>query len=250
MNYIAKTMALLAFAVYSVTIYASELIQFVVDSENPPFMYEKNGKAEGLYPRLLSLLFKDTPYQIEITPMPWKRAIHLLDKNKAAIAGIYKNKQRFEKYDYTEKIFVEKILIYVGKKSQVKFNTLDDLRKLKIGVIRGWSYSAEFDDAVKKQVFAIEESTSDELNFKKLAADRIDAVVAVQESAQLVIQREKLVGKFRELENPLTVNPTHIAFNKSAKKNELIEAINHQIKKNDILKLAETILQQLSQQPE
>lgn len=243
-KHINNVLFMILLSTYSTRIQARETIQIAVDSENPPFMFQKNNSAEGLYPRLIKKLFANLPYDVKIEALPWKRALYLLDEGKVAVAGIYKNNERLKKYEYTDQIFVEKILIYAQKNKAIHFDSITDLKNYKIGVIRGWSYGQEFDDAVTRGLISIEENNSDQLNFKKLVIGRLDAVIAVEESAKLALKRSEFAASVRALDKPLTVNATYIAFKKQNTNNALIKAINQQIKIIDIKTIGSEILEE------
>lgn len=76
------------------TVFASETTFIAVDDANPPFMFQENGKAGGLYPALLQAIFSRMEVQAEIKAYPWKRALNIGEKGEVAIGGIYKTEER------------------------------------------------------------------------------------------------------------------------------------------------------------
>jgi len=88
--------------------------------------------------------------EVAVRAVPWKRAIAYLDGGKGGLGGIYKTKPRLEKYDYTDEIFSEEIMVYVPKGKAFAFSSVYDLAGKRLGVIRGWSYGEEFDEAREK----------------------------------------------------------------------------------------------------
>lgn len=170
------TTVLIWFSISSLC-YAVEPVKISVDLANPPFMYVKNGKAAGLYPFLVQEVFRKMEIPVTIQPLPWKRAIKEADAGQAGIAGIYKNPEREKKYDYSQALFQEKLVIFVRKENLFSYQKIDDLKGKKIGVIRGWSYGEKFDTAREKGMFVVEEAKGDAQNFKKLLRNRIDCVI-------------------------------------------------------------------------
>ena len=65
------------------------------------------------------------------------------------MGGIYVNGDRLKKYDYSEKLFDEVIVLYMPAAKAGGFKGIDSLKGMTIGVIRGWSYGDDFDNAVK-----------------------------------------------------------------------------------------------------
>jgi polar amino acid transport system substrate-binding protein len=211
--------------------YSAETVDIAVDQENPPFMYAKNGQAAGLYPTLVESVFKRMNIPVSIKPLPWKRAQILADKGETGIAGIYKNKERIAKYEYSDEIFQEKLILFVLKGHEFPYKKIDDLAGKKIGVIRGWSYGDDFDTARKKEAFKVEEVAGDDQNFKKLLNGRIDCLVAIEETGRSFLAQAPFKGKIAELSTPVAVNPTYLIFQKKAKAAELLPTFNTTLSK-------------------
>jgi polar amino acid transport system substrate-binding protein len=107
---------------------------------------------------------------------------------------------------------------------------VSSLKGKTVGVIRGWSYGDEFDAAVKSGSIATEEVSSDEQNFKKLILGRIDAMIAIRESASAAIAAGDYKDKVAALSPPLSISSAYIAFVKSAHKIDIIDKLNKAIK--------------------
>jgi len=150
-----------------------------LDSANAPFMSVKDGKAVGIYPAIIQAAFKHMNVAVTLQPEPWKRALEETDNGKAGIGGVYKNADREKKYDFSDKLFTEKIQVFYSKTAPVAFGRLDDLKGKKVGVIRGWSYGDDFDEARKTGAVIAEDGDSDEGNIRKLDAGHLDVVIAV-----------------------------------------------------------------------
>lgn len=128
-------------------------------------------------------------------PSLWKRAIENLDANKGGVAGIYKNLERQKKYVFSEPIHVEQLMLYQRQSTFDNPTEIDDLRGQTVGVIRGWSYGDQIDDARKRGVFSASEATGDEQNFQMLALGRVDTVIAIGEAGDVWVKRLGLSDK-------------------------------------------------------
>jgi polar amino acid transport system substrate-binding protein len=197
-----------------------------LDSANPPFMFARGDKAAGVYPALIAEAFKRMNVDVTFAPMPWKRAIEGLDSGANAVGGIYKNSERLKKYDYSDKLFDEVIVVYVAKGKGFAFSGTDSLKGKTVGVIRGWSYGDDFDNAVKAKTITVDEAPDDGVNFGKLGAGRTDAVLAVKEGGGVAIASANLADKVEALDPPLSSSPSFLAFAKSANKTDLIAKFN------------------------
>lgn len=205
-------------------------IVIAVDSGNAPFMYEKDGQAAGLYPDLLQEAFKRMGTTVSIKAYPWKRALALSERGEVGVGGIYKNDARLKIYDYSAPLFSEKILIYVKKGNGFEYKSVDDLKGKTIGVLSGWSYGDAFDQAKTQGSFKVEEVTNDNVNFEKLTLGRVDAVLAIELTAQQIISAKNYDGQVEALSTPLTISDTYLVFAKSAQQTALLEKFNSVLK--------------------
>ncbi|MGQ0708163.1 MAG: substrate-binding periplasmic protein [Rhodoferax sp.] len=204
---------------------AAEPILVGVDSNNPPFMYAESGQAAGLYPVLLKALFAEAGLPLKLEAKPWKRCLQDTDEGRAGTGGIYKNDERLRKYDFSEALFVERMAVYHHRNRPVVFDGLGALMGKRVGVARGWSYGDAFDKAAREGQIHAEEVSADTQNFQKLAAGRLDAVLAIDEagSAQLAQPGMQDIAKSARY---LFENPTYLAFAKAAQQAATLAAIN------------------------
>ena len=89
------------------------------------------------------------------------------------------------------------------------------MRDVRIGVITGTSYGAQFDTAVRNGVLRnVEQTNSIESNLKKLVLWRVDLVPSYRYVALDTARRLQLLTQIRELSPPLDSVPTYLAFTK------------------------------------
>lgn len=220
--------------VLSLHAHAADPTVICVDAENPPFMSAAGGKAVGLYPAILTDAFQSAGLQVKIEGKPWKRCIADMDVGQVGVGGIYKNEERLKKYDFSDQIFVERMAVFVDKTRKFDFNGVTSLLGKRVGVMRGWSYGDEFDKAVKEAKISVEEVNSDDQNFKKLTAGRLDAVLALDEAGATLLKGGSY-GNVERSAKYLFENPTFLAFNKSSKQSEVLAKFSkaiEEMKKN------------------
>ncbi len=202
-------------------------VTIAVDAENPPFMYaDADGKAAGLYPKLLTAVFERMGVPVTVAAYPWKRALEMSEKGEVGVGGIYKNEKRLQIYDYSEPIYAEKILLYTPKGKSFDFNSVDDLQGKQIGILTGWSYGDEFDQAKEAGVFTVQEVSSDKDNLEKLLLGRVDAVAAIEAGASQIIEEKGYGDRFEVLPNPLVINDTYLVFSKGVQQLPLLGQFN------------------------
>ena len=218
-----------------------------VDAANPPFMSLVDGKAAGLYPRLIATALQVAGVSAKLDARPWKRCIADLDEARLGVGGIYKNEERLRKYDFSEPIFVEKMAVYFHTSRPLDFAGTESLAGKRVGVVRGWSYGDTFDKAVRDGKLTAEEVASDAQNFQKLAAKRLDAVLAIEEAGAALLKTSPSAD-VQKSPRYLFENPTYLAFNKSADQKTTLEkfnkAISHLKKTGQLNTLASEALSQ------
>lgn len=201
-------------------------IRVAVDSQNPPFMYtDRDGKPRGVYPVLLRAIFAALGERLELLPLPWVRALNGLDRAEHGVGGLFANQERLAKFDYSQPLLVETVRLYVRRGGLRQFNSLQDLRGLRVGVLRGWSYGDEFDAARQAGWFQVEVVSTDKQNFGKLERDFLDAVLAVEQTGEAVMT-EGSYPSVRVAANPVTENPSFLAFHKSTQQRALLERVD------------------------
>lgn len=221
MNFKPCLAALVLIAASVAAVAADTVVNF--DQANPPFMYAKEGKPAGIYPALVAAAFKRMNAPLTAHSLPWSRALSEIDEGTAGVGGIYKNVEREKKYDYSQQLFVERLVVYFNKAKPVSFAKVDDLRGLRVGVIRGWTYSDPFEAGRKSGLFTAIDVGADEQNFAKLAEGRLDAVIAVAESGTPLLAANPALAA---APTPLAESPTYLAFAKSANQGELLKKFN------------------------
>ncbi len=201
-------------------------VVIAVDEGNPPFMFSNGGRADGLYPDLVSAMFHHMQTPLEILPLPWKRALRNADMGLSGIAGIYKTAERLQKYDYSDVLFQEELVFFSHKDNKGLSGNLQGLKDRRIGAIRGWSYGNEFDMYQQKQFFIVEEAGSDEQNFQKLFFRRIDCAIAIKDSGRRLLSEDRFKNHIIELPGCVATNATHLIFPKKANQTALLRQFN------------------------
>ena len=237
-QWIARWIAgvLTACALWPSVVQAQSDILIDFDAANPPFMFGTVTRAEGFYPDLIEAIFRQMNRPARLTAKPWKRAIAELDLGTAGVGGIYKTEERLKKYAFSEPLFVERIVVYFHRDKAIHFRTLADLNGKRVGVLLGWSYGDDFDNARKAGRIAVEEVYADSQNFDKLAQGRVDAVLAI-EQVGTHLMRAARNANIEKSPVFLAANPTHLVFNKNQHAEALLRDFNAalaELKKNGV----------------
>jgi len=227
-----KFYMLLLTLLISISIF-SEKIELVT-FEFPPYEYNEGGQAKGFVVEIVTEAFKRMGKEVDIKVYPWVRALYNIKKGDSdAIFTAYKNSEREKFADYSEEILMEQtVSLFVSANSRISYDgDLSKLRRNTFGVTRGMSYGEKFDEAAKDGTLEnLDKVALLELNFKKLAVQRVDIVPSNKYIGMNLIRKNKLQNKIRELEIPVQKVPSYIAFSKKRNLGELRDQFDKTIK--------------------
>ncbi|WDP92733.1 MAG: amino acid ABC transporter substrate-binding protein [Desulfobacter sp.] len=210
----------------SSTALGKEKIVVSVDQGNPPFMYQENNAAAGIYPELIAAVFKRMGGRVAVKAYPWKRALKMCRDGLSGVGGIYKTRERLKIFDYSDLLYTENVLIYVRKDHPFRFNTLSDLKGKTIGVLQGWSYGDAFDRFRKEGNVMIRAGVNDHVTFKRLLNGNISCLFSIKLTGELIIRQTGIQDQVVALPKPVAVNGTYLVFAKKARRKALLEKFN------------------------
>jgi len=223
---------------------AENLVVFGGDAFGP-FAFVKDGKADGIMPRMLRRAAEISGDTYDIQLMPWKRAYLRAEKGEGGIFGLSLTPERSKLFDYSQSMYDNDVKIVVLASKSFTFHKLADLKGKVIGGLNGVSYGEDVDSAVASGSFTIERDSKSDGRLLKLLYGRIDA--ALIDGGQLGLEGAlsgndevvKNLDKFIVLPTALVHDPLHLAFPKSQSKKAAIERFNaalSKMKKNGELK--------------
>lgn len=171
----------------------------------------------GFGSKILTAAFNRAGYTVTFSFMPWVRALKDTEAGKydAVCYGYYSDK-RARMYALS-KPFIESALVFCKHKdSDISYHSLQDLKPYRIGIVRGFVNTAQFDAAtyLKK-----EEVGNEILNLKKLLNKRVDLILIDKYVAQYHINTifHKTKSDFDFILPPLKTHPLYVMFSKKVK---------------------------------
>ncbi len=207
---------------------AENPVAIAMDENYPPYMFQQAGEPAGFYYDLLRSIFDQMLVQVRFEMRPWTGAVALIDEAEAGLAGLYRNEERVRKYDFSNAIIEEQLLVYVRDGEAFRFDTIEDLKDRTIATIAGWSYGQAFDTARRRGVFATVETGSAAESLRKVLAGEVDAAVIESLSARIALEANPdLQSLIDALPTPVATNKTYLAFNKQAGKTALLDYFNY-----------------------
>ena len=165
----------------------------VYSTAYPPYQIDDNGKLTGVNTEIVKAIFRDSGLPFEIKYVPWTRAQKYVGDDSRKNSAIYclgRNEQREQKYKWVGVYFHQKVSFLSLKNSGVRINSLDDVKKYKIGLVRGdmMTHQLKSQGNVKEH----EMVRDDILNIKKLFKGRVQAIVTSELAARYIARENGL----------------------------------------------------------
>jgi len=208
---------------------AEQRLHLIGDRDNKPECFiDGDGNVTGSDVEILRELGKRLDLKIEIELAPWVRVLSMVRSGKADGGfPLFITPERKEYALYTKApIHVSVMTLYTKSGREFEYSDFSDLYKKRIGIIRGYSISAEFDLAAKVGDIEIAEVETIDQLVKMLMGERIDAIAATPSSITTYLKEKRVeisaIGHVRS-------RAAYLTLSKRAKikdKEQLLEKIN------------------------
>jgi len=200
----------------------------------------------GWVAQVAEAAFAEENIKVEWYFYPWKRSLITAETGKVdAVYPTFYSDERATKYNFSDSFRGGLSVIVALKSSGINFKK--DLRELSpytIGVVRGYVFGKEFDEAkyLKKA-----ESADDEQNILKLMHKRVDLIII-----NLFVLNNLIKTRFANdpktkdiiaIGPPVQIEYFHIAFTKKGNTNDLRKSYNSGLSKIKSSKKFERIME-------
>jgi polar amino acid transport system substrate-binding protein len=190
-------------------------------------------------------------YQIRVEYFPWTRAVQLgsRDVRYAGYFPAYFTEERARNCYFSLPIGSSTIGLAYLKSAPLNWSRVQDLSRLKVGVVAGFSNGPAFDAMVREGKLVPDASPSDMLNLRKLLARRVDIVVIDKLVLRYLLVSEPSIAHTREQivfhDKPLAELPLHVCFQHSVQGKEMQQAFNAALQTMPLRKLEGEYFQRL-----
>ncbi len=214
----------------------AERTSIILGTENwPPFSYEKNVNKQisGLSTEVINGTFKRMGVSITKNKVyPWIRAqssVYLGKLDAIYTASISEERKKYC-YFPSEPIITSKWVLFIkkNKKDSLNYKELSNLKKKKIGLIRGYNYPSKFVSYVKKHSI-IQEVSYEKQNIAKLIGERFDYMPAVLETTLHLAKTDPILkemdayNKIYYFPTPLATTNFYLMFSKKTVTKEFVD---------------------------
>ena len=216
--------------IFSLSAYAKTVK--LATTEWAPFVGKKL-KNNGFTTDIIKHAFKAVGYDIKIKIIPWKRVLSQVKKGKYdAGYPAYDSADRRKVYNYSETFGSGPIVMFKRKDRDITWNSLDDLKKFNVGVVRGYVNEKKFDadTTIKKTIV-----NKDHQLLKMLHKGKIDFACMDKAAGIHLLNTDKKLIPVKDditfVNNPLIDHKLFLIFSKSSKSDQKLKDFNEGIKK-------------------
>jgi polar amino acid transport system substrate-binding protein len=191
-------------------------LRLFTGSQTPPKTYLDHDKPVGYIIDISTEALRRAGYVAEIDPLPWARAVAEADAGDGAITGFSRTAERERRFDYSDLVLEDRVVLVTRRGADFPFNSLKDLANRTIGMQRGSSYGPELEAALGT-FHPIRDSGHCE-RLKMLAAGRIDGAIVSGRTASAIFNTGSADIDVRDLvihDTPVAIDPNYIAIAKS-----------------------------------
>ena len=170
-----QLLMLLSSSLFALCTQASGKTLVIGTTEYPPYT-SQSSKHNGFVNRVIAHAFKNKNIEVDFAFVPWQRALNMSrEGNYDGLSFSFESANRRKSFLFSDPVSKhDEVFFHMRTNIMPDWERLSDLEGKRFGATRGYLYTQEFWGLGKKGVLNIETTATDELNFKKLIAGRID----------------------------------------------------------------------------
>lgn len=206
----------------------------------PPYEFYQNNDPNqpitGFSTEIIRKVFQQLKIKHEkIVIYPWVRAELLITTGKIdALYSVSTSAKRRQCCYFPDEPLIQSPWIFFIRKqdrNKLSFNSFDDLTGYLIGAVRSYSYTPAFWQYLETKG-RYQLVGSDEQNFNKLLANRVDFVISEYGNGKSLIKKLKANDRIIPLKNnPIKITGLYIMFNKTKVSKNLVNIFSEDLKK-------------------
>lgn len=229
----------LLFLFCSISAYAEIKELTIATDDWPPYEFKVgepgNEYISGFSTEVIQAVLKKMNIGIKgkITQYPWARGEKMVIDGEADMLFTAATSEKRAKITHypTESLMESSWSFFIRKEDEgkLKYDSFDDLKGKRIGVVRAYSYTPElwaFMEAEKNY----EEVVGDELNVKKLLAKRIDFIAMDFGNGAALLKKMGLADKVVVLKNPIKTASLYAIFSQKTIEKDFVDKFAAELK--------------------
>ena len=173
----------------------------------PPYSFIQNNQVTGIDVDVAKEAFRRADYKVSIALLPWKRLLTSAKNGTSdGTLGAFITEERRQYLDFIEaeplRWIEMSLFTYSG--APIHNSTIEDLKGRKIGINRGFSINAEFDQAIQDGHIKKYSGNNIEQLLRMLAFKRLDGVVHTKDPTLFYIKELGYQTDIHMVQNSIT----------------------------------------------
>jgi polar amino acid transport system substrate-binding protein len=207
--------------------------------EWPPYTAVKE-PGGGTITSLVNQVFKAMGDDTRVGYFSWHRVLQLprTDRRFAASYPMYYSDERAQRCYFSDPIGEGPVGLAEPKNAPLKWQQVADLKNYRIGVVRGYVNSPDFDQRVTTGEILTVAAETDAENLRNLLAGRVQAAIVDENTFHYMNSHtDTLIGMEKSLQlnsRLLTVNKVYMCFPKDKAGLALRQRFNHSLRHLDL----------------
>lgn len=229
---------LMSIIFFCVTAHAEMKLKIATD-DWPPYEFKEgtpgNEYVTGFSTEVIEAVLKKMNVGINgrIEQYPWARAEKMvIDGDTDMLYTAATSEKRAKVTHYPQESLMESSWSFFIRKedeAKLKYDSFDDLKGKKIGVVRAYTYTPELWAFMEKEK-NFEEVVSDELNVKKLMAKRIDFIAMDFGNGLALLKRMGLSDQVTVLKTPIKSASLYAIFSQKTVEKDFVDKFSAELK--------------------
>ena len=199
-------------------------------------LISKDYKHNGVVTRIVTEAFALEGVSVINEWAPWKRAYHNVENEIFDLSpGLTKTPEREKQVNFSDPIFETFQVFFHLKSFPFQWQSIEDLKGIRIGACLGYYYGEEFMRAEKEGIIKVEYVPRDKQNIMKLLKNRIQIFPLNILTGYDLIQKNTTPDAFalithhsKKLAPP---SPAHVIFAKNARNVRMMQLFNKGLKR-------------------
>lgn len=192
----------------------------------PPISWLESGEIRGAAPALVKRVFESLGYKVRLTQEGnWRRCLKEAETGDIDIVvGLYKIASRERYIAFSQDPTIKKpIVLFYSKDHPMRFDSWEDLRGKRIGMLFGDTFGDEADAKIAHYM-NVERVSSGMQNFGKLVNGRIDVMPLGIAGGMMQAKKFGYQDKVDYLDRPLVIESWYVGI---SQKSPLVRHLPH-----------------------
>jgi polar amino acid transport system substrate-binding protein len=188
------------------------------DQAFPPYSYLQDGRPAGIDVEIMQELSRRSGVAFDIQLVPFRRLIESLRQGTVDLGmAVLRSSERESFSIYSGVLHMSSYALFVLKGREFPFTTLASLHGKRIGRVRGFFISEDFDAELAAGRIPVTESAIAEQSIRMLVAGRVDAISGQSVVTRYLAREMGLADRLSALPQALAPDrPAHLVLSRAS----------------------------------